>query len=515
MLETLKNSLNVRSAYKTNTFIYSFKTIPVIGKLIPDTVYGEPAFKELFKIFSFIIGFITKVIMNVVLILIMYYLNKGLFDGTYISFLMMFLIISILSNLYVPVTFNTKRDADYLISNLRMNPKMYLLGTYFVDLIGMYIIQVPIYMIFLHLLRANMLIAFLLPFIYICLSIFSSCLRMMFIKNKLLKTFINLLITCGVLGFLYYYISSYEVVNFIPMIFGVFVIFIVIGLLSLVYLIKYNHYRKTFKLLHVKSLEDNEYKEANLKAITASIVLDENITSNYEGFDLIHDLFVKRHRKMLTDPVKIACYIIGSILIFMCLITYFFDIKEPIHKFIMNGMGYIAFIMYFINRGDQICKAMFMNCDCALLNYRLYRSPKTILEMFTRRLKTSIKLNLIPAGIMSVGGAILLMITGDNNAMNYILFVLTILSMSMFFSIHYLVMYYLLQPFSEKTEVKNKAYSFINILVYLFCYIPIYYEIPLPLSIIGPIVIIFTIVYSLIGLALAYKLAPKTFKIRL
>ncbi|MBQ4030839.1 MAG: hypothetical protein II625_03695, partial [Bacilli bacterium] len=477
------------------------------------SIYGEEAFKQIGSIMGFIIGFIM-LLLKAGIIVLMYFLNKNLMDGGLMSFLMLFIIFSLLINVFIPITFNSNRDADYLVTHLRMDPKKYLLTNYLVDLIKAYIAFTPVLIVIMHLMKANILLAFVLPLVYLSMSISTTALKIKLSYKKGVIAIVNFLVIMGVMVFLYLYLFMYDTYSFAGIAIALSLIFLITGIISTIYLIKYNKYHKTFKLLYTSKLEETEFKEANLKAITASIEYD-NTTSNLDGFDFIHELFVKRHRKMLTKPVNTATLWLGVIVLFLCLITYFFDMKESIHKFLMNGMPYIALIMYFINRGDQICKAMFMNCDCALLNYRLYRSPRTILEMFTRRLKTAIKLNLFPAMVMAVGGVLLLLITNDTNVMNYVLFVLTIISMSMFFSIHYLVMYYLLQPFSENTEVKNKAYSFINILVYLVCYFPAYMEIPLPLHIIGPVVIIFTIIYSIVGLLLTYKLAPKTFKIRL
>ena len=42
--------------------------------------------------------------------------------------------------------------------------------------------------------------------------------------------------------------------------------------------------------------------------------------------------------------------------------------------------------------------------------------------------------------------------------------------LSIFFSVHYLVIYYLLQPYNAATEVKSPAYSAIKGLTYVVCY---------------------------------------------
>ena len=84
--------------------------------------------------------------------------------------------------------------------------------------------------------------------------------------------------------------------------------------------------------------------------------------------------------------------------------------------------------------------------------------------------------------------------------------------MSIFFSIHYLVLYYLLQPYDINLEIKNPLFLTICSLTYLVCYFAI--KVVIPTIYFGTGLIIFTILYSLISLFLAYEFAPKTFKLR-
>ena len=85
--------------------------------------------------------------------------------------------------------------------------------------------------------------------------------------------------------------------------------------------------------------------------------------------------------------------------------------------------------------------------------------------------------------------------------------------MSIFFSVHHLVIYYLLQPYNINSETKNTTYTIVNILTYVVCYWMI--DLRLPTLYFGLATILFAITYSLISLLLVYKLAPKTFKIRI
>ena len=133
----------------------------------------------------------------------------------------------------------------------------------------------------------------------------------------------------------------------------------------------------------------------------------------------------------------------------MALILYFvpeFSIK--VNQVLMVMLPYFVFIMYCINRGQEVAQAMFMNCDHSMLTYGFYREPKVILNLFNKnRLKSVILINLLPAFVLAMGLVLLLVISGGTTQwVDYPILLFSILAMSIFFSVHHLVLYYLLQP---------------------------------------------------------------------
>lgn len=50
---------------------------------------------------------------------------------------------------------------------------------------------------------------------------------------------------------------------------------------------------------------------------------------------------------------------------------------------------------------------------------------------------------------------------GTDEPLHYAILVVSSLSMSIFFSVHYLTIYYLLQPYNAATEVKSGAYQLV------------------------------------------------------
>ena len=188
-------------------------------------------------------------------------------------------------------------------------------------------------------------------------------------------------------------------------------------------------------------------------------------------------------------------------------------LRTKTNELLMSSLPYFVFIMYLINRGQTVTQSMFMNCDHSMLTYAFFRSPKAILSLFKERIKSVVFINAIPAILVGIGLSLLLYFTGGTtNNLDYLIIFVSIISMSVFFSIHHLVMYYLLQPYNAASETKSSTYSVVNLLTYFVCYYMM--KVKLPTTYFGIATIIFASVYCIISPILAYRLAPKTFKLR-
>ena len=249
-------------------------------------------------------------------------------------------------------------------------------------------------------------------------------------------------------------------------------------------------------------------------ASLSQIELDTSLNSTKEGFSYFHELFVKRHRKILTKAIKKQTIVLVGIAIVMSfLVKVNASVASTTNHLMLVFLPYFVFIMYMLNRGTTLTQAMFMNCDHAMLSYRIYRKPNVILGLFKERLKTLIGLNLIPATVIGFTLALLLFLSGGtSNVYNYFVLFFSILAMSVFFSVHYLVMYYLLQPYNVHTEMKSSTYSVVQGVTYFVCYYMM--QLRLPTFYFGLSVTAFCILYSLLSLWFAYRLAPKTFNLR-
>ena len=134
------------------------------------------------------------------------------------------------------------------------------------------------------------------------------------------------------------------------------------------------------------------------------------------------------------------------------------------------------------------------------------------LKLFRIRIREISKINALPALLIGLGLDGVLLTSGGGAWVEYLLIPVTMLGLSLFFSIHYLTLYYLLQPFNAGTEVKSGTYQFFTGATYFVCYLMM--QIRGPAVLFGLLCIGFCAAYSAIASVLVYRFAPRTFRIR-
>ena len=120
-----------------------------------------------------------------------------------------------------------------------------------------------------------------------------------------------------------------------------------------------------------------------------------------------------------------------------------------------------------------------------------------------------------PTVSLVIGGGLALILFatgGTDNPLNYVVLIVSILCMSLFFSIHYLTIYYLLQPYNAGTELKSGTYRIVLSVTYVACFALM--QLRMPIMIFGIMTIVFCVLYSIVASILVYRLAPKTFRLR-
>ena len=263
----------------------------------------------------------------------------------------------------------------------------------------------------------------------------------------------------------------------------------------------------------MNSKNDKDYlKQAMVDVKEKDKIIDEKILKDKKGYDFFNIIFFERHKEILLRSAKkysLVLVILYIVLNIMSLTNKTY--QASINIFLLYKISWFIIIMFIVNREAIITQAMFFNCDHAMLNYNFYREENTILNLFKKRLLTVVKVNLLPAVIIGLGNISLSIFSNSFNIPIMLSQFIFVISLSILFSVHYLVIYYLLQPFNKEMEVKKTSYSFVTLITYILTYQLTGLVLPTPL--LAVITVIFTIIYILISIYLVKKYAHKTFKL--
>ena len=525
MLKTFITSFKLQNTYRTNSVIYSIKQLPLIKRILPNSLYKSRGLKIFASIISILLEILNIFIGKILYILLMIFMTLTWYHTNQSdTFIHLFIFLTLAGGVLNTYMLNPTKDKYYAIILMNINAREYGLSNYYYQLVKLVIGFLPFTILFGTVLGVPLWVQILLPFFVVAVKLIA--MNYMICNYKKTKKIANENLPTkfvwsfiGICLLLAYGLPVLGITINSTIFLCISIVTILLGIYSLIKIHSFKDYRKMYKQILTESNVYMQEKANGTQAMKDNslkqIELDKNYTSNKSGFAYFHELFVKRHKKILTEAVKKQSVVILVIITAMIIgISVNDTFKSKTNEILLIYLPYFVFIMYLINRSSSVTQAMFMNCDHSMLTYRIYRTPKVILGIFKERLKTLITINLLPAFLIGGGLALLLYLSGGtDNPLNYAILFVSIIAMSIFFSVHYLVMYYLLQPYNVSTEMKSSTYKVVQFLTYIVSYYMI--QIKMPIFGFGIATIVFCIAYSLISLFLAYKYAPKTFKLRI
>lgn len=522
MNKILRLSFALKNTYRVNSILYALKQIPLVGKLLPDILYQMRGLKVLANVISvlweIISAFLGKLVYFAVMIAgagLLYKKAPG--DQVFLHILLFLTITGALMNTYM---FNPSKDKYYAMILMRMDAKRYTLVNYGYALIKVLAGFLIFGILFGLASGVPLWICILIPFfvVGVKMTVAAYSLRDFEKRGKVknengLDKLIWLVIT--LLLVLAYGIPAVGIVLPVSVCVVFMLLSILWGAVSSYRILGFNRYREMYQQIFAGSINQMDtVKQRSVKASQKIISDDLGIVSRKKGFEYLNELFIKRHKKILWKASQSIALVCAVLLIAAFAALYFMpELKENVNKLLMVFLPYFVFIMYAINRGTGFTQVLFMNCDRSLLTYSFYKQPRLVLKLFGIRLREIIKINLLPAVMIGGGLAGLLYVSGGtDNSLNYAVIFVSIICMSIFFSVHYLMIYYLLQPYNAETEMKSATYKGVMMITYLVCFYLMKLRMPTPVF--GLMTIIFCVLYCIIACVLVYRLAAKTFRLR-
>lgn len=513
MIKCLYQSLKIDTYYAVNSFFFFLRKLPIFKDLITDDIYKDSGLKNAIGMIGLLLSlgrmFLFKLLYYVAIVFISSMISEDTMTFYHVLFILSLLGLFINNRL---LNVSMKKYLCIVIFN--MDSKRYLLSNLFwISITNLIFNSICLFIFGDNYLINILFIALLFVFRIIGeafnISYYRSHDDFWYNNTVLYFCILIALLACCFTPLIGLLINTDILV--ISLIIGS-----IIAIYSFIYICRVNNYKILFKRINTLNNvmnNENEDKRVNLVSVkNKDIKIDESIIKNKKGYDYFNTIFFERHKSILLSSSKTFSFILIGVYLFLSImLNYDKGMGAYLNNFLNNRLAWFVLIMYFINRGSVVTQAMFYNCDHAMLNYNFYRSPKVIVGLFKMRLKTLIRVNILPSLVISTGNLVLLYLTGDTNILNYIGSFLFINILSIFFSVHYLVIYYLLQPYDKNMKVKKISYSLISSFTYVACYLLSDVNMSgVTFSIIGLIV---SVLYILIGLKLVKKYAPMTFKI--
>ena len=523
MNKTLKISFALKNTYRVNSILYALKQMLLIKMILPSVLYGARGLKIFANILSVIWEILSAFLGKFIYLMCIYAIVAYGYDGYSNKielFLHMLLFLTIIGAFMNTNLFNPTKEKYYAVFLMRMDAKQYVLINYGYAILKVVIGFLPFMILVGSMLDLPLWLDVILPFSIAGLKLFVAATSLWdyekrglaYNENRLGKflwAFVALMIILS---------GGLPAVNIaVPQIVStaLFIAFVPLGIIGAVKVIRFDEYKAVFRDLFAQTQPFADKKtQALRKQSEKYISADTSITSDRKGFEYLNELFIKRHKNILWSASKMITYVCLVLIAGAIIASYVFpEFREVTNHLILNWLPYFVFIMYIINRGTGFTQALFVNCDHSLLTYPFYKQPGMILKLFAIRLREIMKINALPALVIGAGLSLLLFITGGtDNVLNYAVIIVSILCMSAFFSVHYLTIYYLMQPYNAATEIKNGMYQVVKVATYVVCYYMI--KVRMPTIVFGTLTIVFCILYCMIACILVYRFAPKTFRLR-
>ena len=538
---TLEKVNHLRSIIGYNGLVFALKNTPVIGKIIPNSLYGSTLLKVIYWVFHIIKEAFTLFIGKIAGLSAIYLLSfaiasgykedglaaglsqANLFGDLALLLFMLYALCGLAINMTI---FRCTTEKEYLVFMLRMNAKKLNLTLFIYDL-GKLFIGYLITGIFAALFGAPIWVWLGIPFLSVAIKLWGAgyladSYRRKHAKNKPMRQskwgpvllFTAIMLSMPFLVIILF--AGYFIP--LPVLLGVAGLFMLLGVWGFFALREFDsaHHRRALRDNIVRN-EIERKKNPDMSKQFKSITATGSVNTGKKGFEFLNALFVRRHMKILLVKPIICAVVFAA---FAALVIYRFLIvmrNDSVSDFLMYLASYhllamliplsIADVSY---KGTQ---AMYINCDSSLMTFSFFKQRDKIMKLFDIRLIQFIKINAIPAVVLGLAtDAVIFFAGGQAFPAQYLLTpVITILIQAVY-TTSWLALYYLFQPFTTTANVKGGAYLATRFILSAFAFFVCW--IPLNPLILSGVLAAFTALYIFIVRKLVYKISPKTWKIR-
>ena len=576
-IKTLSHVFKMRGIVGYNGLVYALKRLPLIGKIIPDSLYGTKELKAVYLIFRILkeifMMFIGKILGLGFIYLAALVLRVAYREYEYASLmsdgmlyaniaLLLFLAYALAGVLLNTNIFRCTTEKEYMVFMLRMDAKK-LNDTLFVYDTAKLVIGYLLAGIVAIICGAPFFVWLGIPILAVFIKLFGAGALALFYEikhkhNRSMKR--NVALYSAKLSIA---IVSAPILFIVLMNGGLIsynILLIVSALLVILGIWGYIKLKSLDPFLHRKALQDNivrieayEYKHKSkdnsrrFKKIKAV----GTVKDSKKGFEYLNALFVRRHRTMLyMKPVifAIIAVTVTGLYIYANIRKYYlmfggdnclsmvlsnlknlllmksyddpllpFDTEDTLMQFLRwLSERHLLALLIPLSMSDntfKITQAMYINCDNSLMTLSFFKQPTKILELFDIRLRQVFKINMVPALAYGIVADLILFYTGG--AANPPEYIAT-LFVSLLLCLFYSMTDLLLYYlFQPFTMTVNvKGGAYIMLSIAKWIFYSTVFWIPCRSSILAMILIVTDVLYIIAARKLVYRFAPRTWRIK-
>lgn len=544
-LNTLLQVIKLRSIVGYNGLVFALKKIPFIGSIIPDRLYATKELKFGYWFFriikEFFLLFIGKIaglgaIYLITFLLTSEHMESGMdtnMSGSVLYAdiaLFLFLIYAIAGTLVNRSVFRCSTEKEYLVFMLRMNARKLNNTLFIYDLFKLvvgYLIAGVIGLIC----GAPIWLCLFIPVLAVFIKLFGTGVQAFGYKlkrkrNRTLKNsyvafiirVVGVIILCPLVLI---FVINGIIIPF-PIILAVALIFMLLGAWG------FYEFKNLDPFIHRRALHDNiareeieRYKEPdttkNFKKISAS----GTVKGDKRGFEYLNALFVRRHRSMLILKPLIFTLIIVALMALTIYGCYknpnFLSETSTAGKFFRWVVQYhLLGLLIPISLADNSFKctqAMYINCDNSLMTFSFFKQPEKIIKLFDIRVRQLLKINIGPGIACGLFADLILFYTGGQDyLLQYVVTLFIPILIAFIYSNIWLLLYYLLQPFTTTVRVKSGVYIVVRSIIAMF-FMGILW-IPSHSAVLAGILLVVAAVFIFFARKLVLKYAKKTWRIK-
>ena len=572
--KTLAKVIHLRSIIGYNGLVYALKKTPVIGRFLPDRLYSTKFLKVIYWVFHIIVE-VFKLFIGKIFGLGMIYLVSLFLMTEYIEFdkasgvsapelyacfaLLLFILYALFGLLINRPYFKCTQEKEYLVFMLRMNAGK-LNNTLFVYDLFKLVTGYLIAGIIALLCGARFWLYLGIPVLAVFIKLFGTgaqafAFRIKHRRQKPMKdsAFSLVFRICVVLlsaPFIFAFIANGYYFP-LPAVLAAAGVLVLLGIWGFTIL-------KGFDSgLHRRALNDNivrtevsMYKSPDTTKNFKKLKAKGSVKGNKKGFEYLNALFVKRHGNMLiVKPIvfTVITFLIMGLMIFGFIYSYYlkfgsdnclnmignnllnlilfgryedalmpFDPQSADDFFRWLAQSHMLAMLIPVSVADNSFKstqAMYINCDNSLMTFSFFKQRDKIIRLFDIRFKQLIKIHLAPSIAFGLFADLILFYTGGQDyPFQYLLTILVCVLMSAIYSMIWLSMYYLFQPFTTTVNVKSGIYNVIRIIIFFVFSVLVW--VPSNTFVLALILLVFTAVFVFVMRKAVFRHAPRTWKAR-